>query len=152
MEEIKGDLIKLAEDGEFDVIIHGCNCFHTMNSGIAKYIHKKYPEVYYEDVNKTLKGDASKLGTITWKKVNNYNFTVVNCYTQYNYGTDRKRYVEYGAIRSSLKELKQLVSKMDSIGIPLIGCGLAGGDWNIVKKIIKDELDGYNYKIVHYDK
>lgn len=33
--EIKGDLIKLALEGEFDVIAHGCNCFCTMGAGIA---------------------------------------------------------------------------------------------------------------------
>ena len=33
--EVKGDLIKLTLEGEFDVIAHGCNCFCTMGSGIA---------------------------------------------------------------------------------------------------------------------
>ena len=26
-QEIEGDLIKLAQEGKFDVIAHGCNCF-----------------------------------------------------------------------------------------------------------------------------
>ena len=38
MKTIKGDLIKLAQDGEFDVIVHGCNCMCTMSAGIAKQI------------------------------------------------------------------------------------------------------------------
>lgn len=29
MKEVTGDLIKLAQDGQFDVIVHGCNCFCT---------------------------------------------------------------------------------------------------------------------------
>ena len=32
---IKGDLIKLAQKGKFDIIAHGCNCFCTMGAGIA---------------------------------------------------------------------------------------------------------------------
>jgi hypothetical protein len=36
--EIKGDLIALALAGEFSVIAHGCNCFSTQKSGIAKYM------------------------------------------------------------------------------------------------------------------
>ncbi len=32
---INGDLIDLAKNGNFDVIIHGCNCFRTMGVGIA---------------------------------------------------------------------------------------------------------------------
>ena len=33
--EIEGNLISLALAGNFDVIAHGCNCFCTMQSGIA---------------------------------------------------------------------------------------------------------------------
>lgn len=41
MNSIKGDLIKLAIDSEFDLIIHGCNGFCTMGAGIAKTIKQK---------------------------------------------------------------------------------------------------------------
>ena len=30
MKYIDGDLFKLAEQGEFDIVIHGANCFCTM--------------------------------------------------------------------------------------------------------------------------
>ena len=39
MKTITGDLIKLAQDGVFDVIIHGCNCQNTMGAGIAKTVN-----------------------------------------------------------------------------------------------------------------
>ena len=32
-QEIIGDLIKLANEGTFDVITHGCNCMSTMGAG-----------------------------------------------------------------------------------------------------------------------
>ena len=32
---VDGDLIKLAKQGRFDVIVHGCNCFCQMGAGIA---------------------------------------------------------------------------------------------------------------------
>lgn len=38
MKEIEGDLIQMALNGDFDIIAHGCNCFNTMRSGIAKTI------------------------------------------------------------------------------------------------------------------
>ena len=59
MKLIKGDLIQLAKNGEFDVIIHGCNCFCTMGAGIAKTIKDIFPEAYKADLN-TKKGDRSK--------------------------------------------------------------------------------------------
>jgi O-acetyl-ADP-ribose deacetylase (regulator of RNase III) len=38
------------------------------------------------------------------------------------------------------------------IGLPLIGCGLAGGDVTIVKKIIQEELKDCTVTIVNYKK
>ena len=38
MKIIQGDLLQLAKQGDFDVIIQGCNCFCTMGAGIAKSI------------------------------------------------------------------------------------------------------------------
>ena len=38
MKEVAGDLIQLAYDGKFDVIVHGCNCECMMGGGIAKQI------------------------------------------------------------------------------------------------------------------
>lgn len=62
MKVIKGNLIGLALSGEFDVIIHGCNCFHTMGAGIAKQIRQYFPEAYVADLH-TGRGDLRKLGS-----------------------------------------------------------------------------------------
>ena len=66
MKRIEGDLIQKAKDGEFDLIVHGCNCFCTMGAGIAKQIKKNFPQAFEEDL-KTEKGDHGKLGTITFR-------------------------------------------------------------------------------------
>ena len=44
MQVVKGDLIKLALQKEFDVIIHGCNCQCAMGAGIAKAIKDTFTE------------------------------------------------------------------------------------------------------------
>lgn len=38
------------------------------------------------------------------------------------------------------------------IGLPLIGAGLAGGDWNIIEKIIGKELKDMDVTIVKFKK
>jgi O-acetyl-ADP-ribose deacetylase (regulator of RNase III) len=43
MKTIQGDLIRLAREGGFDLIVHGCNCFGTMGAGIAKGIKAAFP-------------------------------------------------------------------------------------------------------------
>ena len=50
LKHTKGNLIDLAEAGEFNIIVHGCNCFETMGSGIAREIHDRYPAAFDADV------------------------------------------------------------------------------------------------------
>jgi len=46
MNVIPGDLLRLALDGRFDVIVHGCNCQCAMGKGIALSIKQQFPEAY----------------------------------------------------------------------------------------------------------
>jgi len=147
MKHVKGDLIQLAIQGDFDVIVHGCNCFNTMGSGIAKTIKEKFPPAYRADLN-TVKGNPDKLGRISSTTI--YDLTVLNAYIQFRYGTDEV-HVDYDAVRAVFKTIAILYPK-SRIGYPMIGCGLAGGDWDIVSKIIDDELEGCDHTIVIFEK
>ena len=147
MKEIKGDLLK--ED--FDVIVHGCNCFNIMGAGIAKTIKTIYPLVYSADCE-TIKGDQSKLGTILPIKVKHCitgkELIVVNGYTQYRYNGNTLM-VNYEAVREVFKNVKKNFSGK-KIGYPMIGAGLAGGDWDVISKIIDEELVGEDHAVVVY--
>ena len=152
MNVIKGDLIKLAKEGRFDVIVHGCNCFNTMGSDIAKQIKLNFPQAYSVDMT-TKAGDEEKLGYFTFCTVtldNEENLIVVNAYTQYNYGTDKIQ-VHYYAVRDVFHRLAGWLPKHFRIGYPKIGAGLAGGDWDTIAKIIDEELKGHNHTLVEYD-
>ncbi|MFT5618500.1 MAG: O-acetyl-ADP-ribose deacetylase (regulator of RNase III) [Arenicella sp.] len=150
MKTLVGNLIELAEQGEFEVIIHGCNCFCTMGAGIAKQIKIRFPEAYQADL-KTLKGDKSKLGKISWAEVQTPNgkLIIANAYTQFDWrGKGNK--ADYDAIRQAFRKVKeQFLGKL--IGYPAIGAGLAGGDWNIISKIIDAELQGENHTFVKFN-
>ena len=151
MKTIKGDLIKLALQGNFDVIIHGCNCFNTMGSGIAKQVRSELPEAWEAD-QLTVKGDKSKLGLYTRALIElpESTFTVINAYTQYKYGTDRM-HVDYKAVRSIFKNIKVWYTGK-RIAYPMIGAGLAGGDWEVISNIINEELKGEDHTLVLFEK
>ena len=145
---ITGDLIEMAKNGEFDAIFHGCNCFHTMGSGIARQIKKEFPVAYTADLT-TEHADPNKIGTVSVAETND-GLLVVNCYTQYKYGTHQKHFVE-----SALQViLDKIVITIDEgkppsrlhYGFPLIGCGLAGGD----SKVVIDMLERFAECVKNY--
>lgn len=76
--------------------------------------------------------------------------TVVNAYTQYRTGVALKP-LDYEALTLCMRKMNHLFQGMH-IGLPLIGAGLAGGDWERIKVIIQEELSDCNVTIVHYDK
>lgn len=147
MKIVKGDLIEIGLKGDFDVIVHGCNCFCKMGHGIAKTIKQIFPEAYKSDCN-TVIGDKNKLGTLSIVVKNN--LTIVNAYTQYGINRDGSD-LSYDALRQCFKNIKQLFSGK-KIGYPKIGAGLAGGDWNIISKIIDEELNGEDHTLVLWEK
>lgn len=145
---VKGDLIKMAKQGNFDVIAHGCNCFCTMGAGIAKRIKEEFPSAYIADCQ-TVKGDKSKLGQFTMVVINDY-LDVWNMYTQYNYGG--KNPISYYGITRSFLQLNDFYKGCGvRIGIPKIGSGLAGGDWGIIEEIINGCTPDIDITLVEYD-
>lgn len=176
MKYVKGNLLDLAEQGEFDIIVQGCNCQNTMGSGLAKQIKERYPKAYLAD-QVTQKGDASKVGCFTQAHVNgtamipiapgvrrvtpgarglkqrHYSFTIVNAYTQVNYGSGQQ-YVDYSAIARVFKQIKLLYDLNTQVsikvGIPKIGAERGGGDWSIIEQII-DEIGFSNLTCVEYN-
>lgn len=151
---IKGNL--LDPKWEFNVIVHGANCFHTMSSGIAYQIAKKYPEALEAD-KLTKHGDREKLGSISVAatgKDSSDSPLVVNAYTQFTFGREEgMTYVSYEAIKSSMEEIYNLFGKGSEykIGMPKIGSGLGGGDWAKIEKIINDVFSDKEVFIVEYD-
>ena len=134
-----GDLLALAEAGEFDLIVHGCNCFNTMGGGIARQIRERYPEVAQVD-SKTKRGDYNKLGNWNSEEVIRKNglveFTVVNAYTQYNMSTGEDVF-EYAAFELILQKLLHVYGDK-RLGMPYIGMGLAGGDAARIMPVIEN--------------
>lgn len=164
-QEIKGDLIALAKEGKFDVVVHGCNCFCVQGAGIAAAMVEAFNTNEFPLEDKKYKGDINKLGQIDTglyyinkeplKEKENYKqLYIVNAYTQYNYGRNHVdgdlRPLDYNALALCLKKINHVFSGL-KIGLPKIGCGLAGGEWKMVKNMIKKELKDCDVTIVIYE-
>mmetsp|Transcript_9296 Transcript_9296/g.27993 ORF Transcript_9296/g.27993 Transcript_9296/m.27993 type:complete len:158 (+) Transcript_9296:175-648(+) len=147
---VSGDLIKMAKQGRFDVILHGCNCYCAMDAGIAKQIKNVFPAAYEADL-RTEKGSRAKLGTYssaTCPTDSQRPVTVVNAYTQHHWKGSGVL-ADYDAIESVFGRIAQDFGGK-CIAYPKIGAGLAGGDWTTIKQIIDKQLEGQQHTLVEF--
>lgn len=150
------NLISVAKQGMFDVIVHGCNCFNVMNAGLAKQIKHQFPEAWEAD-QCTVRGDITKLGNFSFATIEldkgktrihmGKTLDIINAYIQFNYGLE-KVHIDYEALTLCMRKINHLY-KGQSIGLPKIGSGLAQGDWNKIKDIIKTELKDMRVTLVY---
>jgi O-acetyl-ADP-ribose deacetylase (regulator of RNase III) len=130
---INKDILTITEG----LIAHQCNCKGVMGAGLAKGIKNKYPYVYKHYREAHLANNLY-LGQTQILKVND-NLYVANLMAQDGYGTD-KQYTDYSALSQCLTYVHQFAEENKGINIYLpygIGCGLAGGNWSLVNKLIE---------------
>lgn len=152
MKHIKCDILKSGAD----VICHQVNCKGYMNSGVAKQIRGKYPEVYdkYKMFCSYFTGSTTEkmLGMVLPVIVDDNKTLVCNLFSQNNFGYDGKQYTNYEAMRKCLVYIRENISKDHVVAIPyLMGCCRGGGDWNIVYNLIKEILGDREVLICEYD-
>lgn len=170
--EIEGNLITLAQEGTFDVIAHGCNCFCTMGAGIAPQIARAFGCHVFPMEHESFRGDINKLGTIDYEETlispiykalpgfdkhqpdfGGKLLTIVNCYTQFGPGFSHRKEathpLSYPALIMCLQKLNYTFPGKH-IGLPQIGCGLAGGNWDDVKGLIQKYLTDMDVTVVMY--
>lgn len=163
---IDGDVVKLAKEGTFDVVVHGCNCLSTMGAGVAPQMAAAFGcdkfemeawgptveklgnidyEILFLEENKQYPDENGNWATIK--------LIVVNAYTQYMYGKNHIDGVlapfDYEAFTICMRKMNH-VFKGKCIGMPKIGSHLAGGDWDIIEKIIERELTDCEVIVVNY--
>lgn len=141
---IQGDLLTSNEK----LIVHGCNARGEMNSGIAKAIRDKWPHVFDSYRESYLymvdKRGGMRTGQVFFVETNEPNGMIVcNAITQPAYGYDGAQYVSYDAIHEICQKLNYYCNQnnITQFGIPLIGAGLGGGNWNIIETIFRETIN-----------
>jgi O-acetyl-ADP-ribose deacetylase (regulator of RNase III) len=145
LKELDGNLLECAEQGMFEVIVQGCNCQNVFGAGLAKQIRMKYPQAYLADSNADRIG-VNVLGNVSVAQCQG--FIIVNAYTQKNIGGGLQ--TSYEAVRECMKKIRDMYPTL-KIGFPKnMCCGLGGGDWGVVSKIIEEELHEMDITFVNY--
>ena len=168
MKQINGNLIALALQGEFDVIAHGANTKNVMGAGIALQIADQFPEALDADTEcfrMCRNTDTPMIGKMSvahhLSVRSGKHITILNWYTQIYPGgpcPNDDADIRLKAIATCAKNTVEHFVAMKSfqykrnvkVGLPLIGCGLAGLDETAVIPILESAFAGTDCTLVRY--
>lgn len=131
------------------IICHQTNCIGVMGGGIALQIKNKWPIVFkaYRNECDIFKDDPKRLLSHVQDVVVNDELIVANCYGQVFPGNGLMTdYNAWDIILDKLGDLSHFFN-LDLHFPWMIGCGLAGGDWNIMQKKIEDAFGQSKIKV-----
>ena len=141
---VKGDITK----SDCDIICHQVNCQGAMNSGVAKAIREKWPEVYevYDAWCNRSIWSKDLLGKMQAVEIDSVKKRyIVNLYAQQHYGYEGARYTDYEAFYNSISHLaiELAAAPEKTIAFPYkIGCVRGGANWKIIKTMIEEVFAG----------
>lgn len=131
-----------------DIQVNTVNCVGVMGAGVALAFKIKHPEMF-EKYKKDCKDGKVKPGRLhLWPSRSAENI-IVNFPTKKNW----KDPSEYEYIRTGLIELRSLLQEKGHVKVtlPAVGCGHGGLDWNKVKNMIGNYLEGLEADITVFE-
>lgn len=124
------------------IIVHQVNCQKKMGKGLALQLKNKYFQHYLDFLKK-----EPILGDIVVSKINPQLY-VIGIYGQFDYGYG-KCFTDYEAFEEGIIKVID-ISKKENLPVYVpykIGCGLAGGDWDIILNILETIPNCYCCKV-----
>jgi O-acetyl-ADP-ribose deacetylase (regulator of RNase III) len=121
-------------------IVHGCNAQGVMGSGVALAVKRKYPRAY-EDYLRIHLDHGLVLG-VAYPYSVSADLVIWNAITQEGFGAPTRN-CSYDAIQTCFEQINETVPRTDvvrELHIPMIGAGLGGGNWEIIREIIEQTV------------
>lgn len=128
----KGNLL----EADAEALVNTVNCVGYMGKGIALQFKQAYPDNFkaYQDACKA--GEVRPGHIFIYNRDSMFNPKyIINFPTKRHWrGKSNIQDIEDG-LNALIKEIKHY--KIKSVGIPPLGCGLGGMDWNVVRPMIE---------------
>lgn len=144
---LDGDATAPEGDG-LRVICHVCNDARAWGAGFVLALSRRWiePERLYREHSTLV------LGSVQFATVED-EIMVANMVAQHALPTREKRVaIDYDALEKCLVVVAQFcVENAASVHAPRFGCGIAGGDWYTVARIIDRTLCAANVPVTIYD-
>lgn len=149
---IKGDATSPISE-KSKIIVHICNDVGGWGKGFVMAISKKWklPEQKYREWFKN-KIDF-ELGKVQFVQVED-DLWIANLIGQHKINKDEngEAPIRYNAIEEGLEAVSFFAKENNlSVHMPRIGCGLAGGKWEVIEPIILKTLSANELEVTVYD-
>lgn len=136
------------------IIAHICNNLGGWGKGFVLAISKKWetPEIAYRKWHREQATNDFELGNIQTVETEQFIY-VCNMIAQQGMKIGSNGVpIRYEALEKCLEKLAIEAKELNaSIHMPRIGCGLAGGKWEIVEPIILETLSKKDIEVTVYD-
>lgn len=150
---VKGDATAPHGDGS-KIIVHVCNDIGAWGKGFVLAISKRWPkpEQSYREWHKQGADLPFELGQVQFVEVEP-SLWVANLIGQHGIRTaGGVPPIRYEAVRDGLRRVAAFaLAKAASIHMPRIGCGLAGGTWEEIGRLVQEELADREVRVYVYD-
>ena len=151
---LKGDATKPDATGP-RMIVHICNDIGGWGKGFVLALSKRWkaPEIEYRRWYVDRTENDFGLGSVQFVLVEP-NFWVANMIGQHGIerGQTGEAPIRYDAVQSCLKKVAQFANEHNcSVHMPRIGCGLAGGRWEEIEKLIENTCLASHIPVFVYD-
>lgn len=169
IEYVIGDVTEPIEDHAVNLILHCCNDLGIAESGVVVSIANAFPG-WKKDYQEWAYGKFINDYPFAGGSIQMYNAgtgtVVVNIIGQRGicYDTAGNPPVRYDWIETGFNHVLNHLKIADKrysdlllpilpyvINMPRIGCGLAGGNWEIIEELIKEIFIKNGYRVIVYD-
>jgi O-acetyl-ADP-ribose deacetylase (regulator of RNase III) len=136
---VTGDLFEL----RLPALGHGCNCAGAMGAGIAVEFKRRFPDMYREYRSRCRQGRFVLGEIFLWEASD---ATIYNLATQPVPRPSATLQAIDTSVRAALADAEQ--RRKVELGIPRIGAGLGGLDWNDVADVLAGASEGSTVELV----
>jgi len=140
----------LTEERGGNCIVQVVNNINVYGAGVSGAIARKWPVV---EQRYRAMPESNKLGISEFIRINP-NLFIVNMCAQngVRFKSSEKKPLRYGYLALCLTTISTCSPRFSRVHMPKIGCGLAGGNWDIVSEIVEDILCGKGIEVYVYVK
>jgi O-acetyl-ADP-ribose deacetylase (regulator of RNase III) len=122
------------------IIAHGCNSLGAMGAGFAKFVKMRYPAAFVA-YKRQQREEGLTLGSVSFAQVGP-KLWIANVITQDRiYGPKGECLADLDAIEEGMRKVAAKARELGlSVEMPMIGTGLAHGDWSKIEPRIQAGL------------